>query len=131
MASSISFWQVLVSVHWPFWRVLEKNGFPHYCSYMYIFLYITIKNVSPIFKKWIQVKNGLALKSEMNIDNDESPVKIKKGRGNGPKSKRKNIIQSNVSCECDRKILKGRNIHILYDYAVNILLFIVMTVYRI
>jgi hypothetical protein len=31
MASSISFWQVLVSVHSPFWRVFEKNGFPH-CS---------------------------------------------------------------------------------------------------
>ena len=29
MASSISFWQVLISVHSPFWRVLEKNGFPH------------------------------------------------------------------------------------------------------
>ena len=29
MASSISFWWVLVSVHSPFWRVFEKNGFPH------------------------------------------------------------------------------------------------------
>ena len=29
MASSISFWRVLVSVHSPFWRVFEKNGFPH------------------------------------------------------------------------------------------------------
>ena len=29
MSSSISFWRVLVSVHLPFWRVFEKNGFPH------------------------------------------------------------------------------------------------------
>jgi hypothetical protein len=29
MVSSISFWRVLVSVHSPFWRVFEKNGFPH------------------------------------------------------------------------------------------------------
>jgi hypothetical protein len=29
MASSISFWRVLISVHSPFWRVFEKNGFPH------------------------------------------------------------------------------------------------------
>jgi hypothetical protein len=29
MASSISFWRVLVSVHSPFWQVFEKNGFPH------------------------------------------------------------------------------------------------------
>ena len=29
LASSISFWRVLVSVHSPFWRVFEKNGFPH------------------------------------------------------------------------------------------------------
>ena len=30
MASSNSFWRVLVSVHLPFWRVFEKNGFPHW-----------------------------------------------------------------------------------------------------
>ena len=29
MASSISFWRVLISVHSPFWRVFEKYGFPH------------------------------------------------------------------------------------------------------
>jgi hypothetical protein len=32
MVSSISFWRVLVSVHSPFWRVFEKNGFPHWSS---------------------------------------------------------------------------------------------------
>ena len=29
MASSISFWRVLISAHSPFWRVFEKYGFPH------------------------------------------------------------------------------------------------------
>ena len=29
MASSFSSWRVIVSVHSPFWRVFEKNGFPH------------------------------------------------------------------------------------------------------
>ena len=36
MASSISFWQVLVSVHSSFWRVFEKNGFPHCNMYIVI-----------------------------------------------------------------------------------------------
>jgi hypothetical protein len=44
MASSISFWRVLVSVHSPFWRVFEKNGFPYCISYMF-FLHISITGV--------------------------------------------------------------------------------------
>jgi hypothetical protein len=33
MASSFSSWRVIDSVHSPFWRVFEKNGFPH-CDVM-------------------------------------------------------------------------------------------------
>jgi len=62
MASSISFWRVLVSVHSSFWRVFEKNDFPH-CICIF---FISINAVLEFFctntvhcNKWTKLKKKL------------------------------------------------------------------------
>ena len=50
MASSFSSWRVIVSVHSPFWRVFEKNGFPH-CSWI-----SPVCNIVEIRGEFVEIK---------------------------------------------------------------------------
>ena len=62
MTSSISFWWVLVLVHSPFWRVFEKNSFPHWSHMSFYMCFDWFKKLR-LFVYVLNLKIDVVLKA--------------------------------------------------------------------